>query len=184
MDCVEWTNARTARFSSRPLSLVHGAEQFVCRMHGCDVSTLNQARADLWTAGKANPVELPPTGHCFHLHLLRVYHQMEVWQRSMLFRSNPGHYEPMTHQPQQFGWDSEYHPIWMERDAAPQALLQHVHCKSCKTGCQNARCTCAKNRLKCTKLCGSRNCNNRQPDATLSGLGQDVLEEMAATATV
>ena len=175
------TNRNRAVLKQR---FVAGAEQFVCGMYGCDVPTLNEARKDLWTAGKANPAELPPTEHCFRLHLLRVYHQMEVWQRSMLFSSDPGCYEPMEHQPQQFGWDIEFRPIWMERDAAPLTLLQHVHCKSCKTGCGNTRCTCVKNQLKCTKLCGCRNCDNRQPDTCSSGLEQDVLEEMAATTTV
>ncbi|MBN69447.1 MAG: hypothetical protein CME32_09240 [Gimesia sp.] len=161
-------------------SFLSGAQQFVCRMYGCKVPSVNQARCDLWHKGRANPAELPPTEHCFALHLLRVCFQMELWERAVTFSSDPGEYEAMQHTPQQFGWDDKCQPIWTERDAAPLALLQSVHCKTCKSGCTKRRCTCQQNGLKCTRLCGCQNCQNR--DTESSGMDEDVREEAAARA--
>ena len=88
----------------------------------------------------------------------------------------------MTHKPQQFGWDENCMPVWMEQDAAPTALLQAVHCKSCKTGCKSGRCACKKHGLKCTKLCKCTGCDNR--DADSSGLEEDVVEELHTRAAM
>ena len=64
------------------------------------------------------------------------YLWISKWSSGTLFCSDPGKYEAiMKHQPLQFGWDEKCHPIYghMEQDTALIALLQTVHCKSCKT---------------------------------------------------
>ena len=45
-------------------------------------------------------------------------------------------------------------PISMSKALAPPSLLKIYRC-NCKKDCHNARCTCYKNDLRCTVMCGS-----------------------------
>ncbi len=164
-------------------SFVDGAEQFVCKLYGRDVKTVNEAREQLWVAERPNPAKLPPTHHTLGLHLLRVFFQMIIWTRALRYSSDPGEYEPMTHTPQQFGWDDNCDPVWTEKDAAPSALLEAVHCKSCKTGCTTRLCKCVKNGMKCSKLCTCQGCHNQHVSVS-AGLEEDIREELLAVTTV
>ena len=44
-------------------------------------------------------------------------------------------------------------PIPMQQAPAPNELLKIFRC-DCKVGCKNVRCTCVKNGLKYTQVCG------------------------------
>ena len=45
------------------------------------------------------------------------------------------------------------YPKTMDRKCAPDKLLEVIHC-NCKTGCTTMRCSCKKNGLVCTYVCG------------------------------
>ena len=159
-------------------SFVGGAEKFVCKLYGRDAETVNEAREQLWGEGRSNPAKLPPTSHTLGWHLLRVFFQMIIWMRTLRYSSDPGVYAPKKYTPQQFGWDDNCAPVWTEKDAAPSALLEAVHCKSCTTGCTTRRCKCVKNGMKCSKLCTCESCHNQA--VVSAGMEQDIQEEVLA----
>ena len=49
-------------------------------------------------------------------------------------------------------------PITTDHNAAPYKLLAITRCK-CKTDCPTLRCSCKKNGLKCSHLCGTYQLN-------------------------
>ena len=64
------------------------------------------------------------------------------------------------------GWkltDGQLELVWMTRPSAPESILEHVSCK-CQTRCKTKRCSCLKSDLRCTDLCGCKECNNGQDE--------------------
>jgi hypothetical protein len=176
------TAAALSEFNEGDAAVLHpdfvvGMEEFVCAMYGCKASTLNGARKEMWFKCRAHPALLAPTSCACRLHLLRVCFQMELWERAVRYSNDPDTYTPMAHVPEQFGWDKECQPIWLDSAATRDAILNIVHCKTCKTGCTEARCTCKKNGLNCTDLCTCTGCKNRN-DAASTGVEEDVEEEV------
>ena len=56
-----------------------------------------------------------------------------------------------------WGWyifDGKYYPKTTENRCAPYMLLNIIHC-NCKNDCSTMRCSCKKNNLRCTYICGS-----------------------------
>ena len=101
-----------------------------------------------------SPEQLPPTESATMYHSQRVYYQMMVWT-GMAKEMNPV----------DWGWkleDNEYVPTMTDKAAAPENLLNMVHC-NCKTSCRTQRCSCRRYGLPCMPACGScqlENCDN------------------------
>ena len=66
--------------------------------------------------------------------------------------------------PNGYGWTTSEEGIsivWMLRSPAPDEILELVSCTCAKTKCSTQACVCKNNGLKCTDLCGCKNCENR-----------------------
>lgn len=100
------------------------------------------------------PEHLPPTESSTKYHCLRVYYQLMVWTE-MESDMNPV----------DWGWkleDNRFVPVMTNKAAAPESLLQMVHC-NCTTACRTQRCSCRRYGLPCMPACGScqvENCEN------------------------
>ena len=91
-----------------------------------------------------SPESLPPTSAAASFHSLRVYRQVQVWKGR----------EDLD--PELWGWivkGSRLLPVYTSKPPAPARLLKLFRC-NCKKECKNARCTCLKNGLKCSTMCG------------------------------
>ena len=102
------------------------------------------------------PEYLPPTTDAAKLHAFRVYHQVQVWRGNNSLNA------------ENWGWYIKGNfmlPKSTEKPPAPEDLLKLIRCKSCKTDCQSNRCSCFKNGLKCSAICGmcrGVSCSNGQ----------------------
>lgn len=100
-----------------------------------------------------NPERLPPTKSSTKYHSFRVYYQIMVWT------GNESDLNVVD-----WGWKLEgnqFVPVMTKKAAAPETLLQMVHC-NCKTACKT-RCSCKGYELPCTPACGQcqvENCEN------------------------
>ena len=91
-----------------------------------------------------NTKRLPPTKDALRYHSFRCYHQILKWMAVDL-------------RGEEWGWyvqDETFYPKTMDNKCAPDKLLQITHCK-CKTGCSSMHCSCRKNGLLCTYICGT-----------------------------
>ena len=89
------------------------------------------------------PQTLPPTFASSKFHSYRVYHQIQQWCN----REIP---------PDEWGWkqnNERYIPIMTDLPPAPSELLRLIRC-NCKTECRSERCTCRKNHVRCSNVCG------------------------------
>ena len=89
------------------------------------------------------PENLPPTSESAKFHSMRVFHQVQTWKGISL---NEEHW----------GWVRKGNyllPKLMIKGPAPPDLLKLIKC-NCKTGCSSGNCSCKKNNLKCTVMCG------------------------------
>lgn len=86
---------------------------------------------------------LSPTTAAAKYHILRVYFQTQQW----LGNENLN--------PEEFGWkkSNRFKPITTDMDPAPPELLKKIRCQ-CKGSCVNLRCSCFKNKTKCSAACG------------------------------
>lgn len=98
------------------------------------------------SAGIANSCvqvqSLPPTSDAARFHSLRVYHQCQSWLENEM-------------DPKEWGWrvtQGRLVPIKSKLPPAPDQLLKVIRC-SCKTNCENKRCSCRKNGLDCSTAC-------------------------------
>ena len=60
------------------------------------------------------------------------------------------------------GWFNDQGSIaisWMELPAAPDSVLDFVHC-SCRSDCSTKRCSCNKAGVNCTDFCKCNGCSN------------------------
>ena len=95
-------------------------------------------------AAKINPKSLPPTDGAAKQHALRAFLQLWDWAT-------------LTHNPLDYGWriaENKYELIPSMDHIAPRELLELTHC-SCTTNCNNRRCSCKKNDLKCISACAN-----------------------------
>ena len=91
-----------------------------------------------------SPEQLPPTTDAAKFHSYRAYHQIQTWMGVNL-------------PPEEWGWMIKGNyllPKLMDRSPAPATLMKLVRC-NCRTGCENNHCSCRKNNLKCTPICGN-----------------------------
>ena len=110
------------------------------------------------------PENLPPTTDAAKYHSLRAYHQIQALKgRNLLV--------------EEWGWIRRGKfllPKLMSQSPAPANLMKLIKC-NCKTGCAaNSQCSCRKNNIKCTPMCGTCkgvSCVNHQE----SEEGDDIL---------
>ena len=61
--------------------------------------------------------------------------------------------------PVEWGWrlshnaaNEKFHPVFTDKDIAPEHLLRHIRCK-CNKGCKPSKCLCLLHGKKCTLAC-------------------------------
>ena len=113
------------------------------------------------STASVQPNTLPPTSAAVKHHSMRVYLQVHKWKSNGLHLS-----------PEQWGWkvtDGVMMPTLTDLPPAPQKILEVIRCKTCKSGCTTACCTCRKNGLDCSMACGECRgvCGNITVEATV-----------------
>ena len=134
-------------------------EKFVCLMYGLKCESTNEARYLKFCSKKKcpEPQQLPPTRDALLCHLKRVSYVTAIIKRSL-------DCYPDIPDPDGYGWTTSEEGIsivWMLRSPAPDEILELVSCTCAKTKCSTQACVCKNNGLKCTDLCGCKNCENR-----------------------
>ena len=122
-------------------------------------NTLQALRVFMWPLCGVTKISLlPPTPHCFNLHLLRAHWQMMVWTASLLA---PGSFP----NPDGLGWefrDEAWRPVWSKQPVIPQEAALHRCSCACTTGCTTRRCSCVKKGVDCDgRRCRCSGCTNR-----------------------
>lgn len=140
-------------------------ERFVCLLYRSKIHTqVNKLRWFLYANRAAEGENLPPTSGSLDLHIQRANYITMVW-----VNSDKNH--PSLPTPTAFGWTFDestgrYFPVRCLNPPAPEAILHLIKC-GCKQGCER-RCSCCKNNIPCTELCGCFEfmCNNKpsQPE--------------------
>ena len=91
------------------------------------------------------PERLPPTISATKFHSLRSYLQVMLWM-------DMADGMEVT----EWGWDLQGNsliPVMMDTNPAPEAILKMIHC-NCSTGCSTHKCSCRKQGLNCSHVCG------------------------------
>jgi len=128
-----------------------GESALVCLYGGSEKDNLNTLRYQRFkekvtTCSKTVEAQtLPPTSAAAKYHSLRVFFQVNEWKGNSLGLHATD-----------WGWkekDGQLLPISTDEDPAPTYLIEMIRC-NCKTGCNTSRCTCRKQGLECTSVCG------------------------------
>ena len=128
---------------------------------GKKVTSLNQLRASTFHKKISSntkailPEHLPPTSDASRFHSLQTYHQVQAWKGIKLPADDWGFIRR----------GSYLLPKFMSKLPAPDSLMKLIKC-NCTTGCgTKSRCSCRKNNIKCTPMCGTCkgvSCTNHQ----------------------
>ena len=137
-------------------SLPPGIEKLTCALYGSSSSNINDARFDAFKNGTTEKA-LPPNADCLLLHTKRANYQSKIWLSAL---------QPMiaAESPVGNGWEEEGGELkikWMDGPSAPKSVMQTTKCQCKANPCTGNRCSCLKAGMKCTALCGCRDCNNR-----------------------
>ena len=130
-------------------------EEFVVRMYSSSltgVSSVNQARYELFHYGGKDFDHLPPTLDSLNLHVLRgAYTAGHIWGQALIK-------SPMLPSPSLWGYKMENTSWQPEWSTLPTITKKHLHICHCKKACKPP-CVCAVNKVCCTSLCTCRgNC--------------------------
>ena len=88
---------------SPPASLLAECEKFVCYMYGKpELSSVDEARYQLFCTKGCSSEQLPPTTDELNLHLMRAAYQAAIWRRCL--QPKP---IKMDHGPNGHGWKVE-----------------------------------------------------------------------------
>jgi hypothetical protein len=140
----------------RKADIVKAGERILLVLYGSDLTTdinLDSMRIATYQGKSERQAKLikaptlPPTSDAAALHSLRCYLQVQVWIGNT------------TLEPSKFGFcvkNGRMLPITMQKPAAPDCLLDMIHC-TCKGDCASNKCSCYKASLPCRKAC--TNCN-------------------------
>ena len=126
-----------------------------------ELTSVDEARYQLFCAKGYSSEQLPPTADELHLHLMRAAYQAAIWRRCLQAKPTDIESGPNDH-----GWEvkgNEISIVWMHQPPAPDAILALISC-GCKTGCSTSKrlCSCVKNGLPCTDACKCTDCVNRK----------------------
>ena len=138
-------------------------ERFVCALYRSKFHTkVNELHWFLYSNHAAEGETLPPTSGSPSLLELRIrwaHYIAMIWRRACKTH-------PCLPAPTAFGWtfnavSSHFSPVRCLNAPAPSAVL-HLIKYGCKCGFEG-RCSCRKNNIPCTKVCGCWvfSCNNK-----------------------
>ena len=121
----------------------------------CTLSSVNEARRELFTQGKRSLENIPPTQGVLLQHTKRtVFEGGHRWAQAL----NP---TPEIPSPEHWGWkktDLGWKPYWTDLPDVAGSCEELVHC-GCKKGCKH-QCKCRSMNLECTELCNCKgDCN-------------------------
>ena len=138
-----------------PANIMCLLEEFVVRMYSSSltgVSSVNQARYELFHYGGKDFDHLPPTLDSLNLHVLRgAYTAGHIWGQALIK-------SPMLPSPSLWGYKMENTSWQPEWSTLPTITKKHLHICHCKKACKPP-CVCAVNKVCCTSLCTCRgNC--------------------------
>jgi hypothetical protein len=148
-------------------------------LYDSKASSVKDLRWQLYSRKQAEGENLPPTMGALMEHIKRAHYLAMVYRRNLVsIQDLPS--------PDHYGWKFNvdrgvYEPVMTLIPPAPSALINLVKC-NCKKGCTK-NCSCAKNILSCTEMCGcvDFDCknpyNNDVQDVNLVGEGIVVDEE-------
>jgi hypothetical protein len=128
-------------------------ERFIIVMYNrtCVLSSVNEARKQLFAQGSRTIENIPPTKAALTQHVKRaVYQAGHVWSQALVAA-------PDLPSPGDWGWrvtDSGWKPFWTDLPEASTSCYELVHC-GCKKGCKR-QCKCRASNLQCTELCNCR----------------------------
>ena len=138
-------------------------EKYVCLLYNIgNISSdeVPELRWMLFAQKNKECQQPPPTLGTLVPHTSRAYFMVLVWRYS----TEPC---PLVLPTTYYFWelvDGRLKPGFCIESLAPRALLEIRKC-ICKTGCQRNSCSCKKNNLKCTDMCGCGDtCQNVYPD--------------------
>ena len=128
-------------------------EHFVCMLYGAKTkTTLKDLRWKLFTQNNAEGAQLPPTYHTFLPHVNRANFVAMCWSRST----------------SGFIGQSIF-PRKMSYISSPIQILELVRCGCSKKPCSDRNCSCRKNNVNCTDLCGCDECENILRESIING---------------
>ena len=134
---------------SSKVALEKAGERAPLIMYGSQAQDLKTARLQKFqtkvatAAGYVPPENLPLTSDTARFHSQRVFLQVQAWKGNDL-------------SPEEWGWarsSTGLIPVQMSEPAAPAQLLRNIRC-NCGGRCDTRSCTCFKNGLQCTPVCG------------------------------
>ena len=119
----------TYPISDRTLEVI---ERFVVLMYGrtSDLSTVNDARKQLFAQKSRSLENIPPTQAALEQHLKRALYQCNCWNMCL----SP---DPQLPDPSDWGWtkvSTEWQPFWTTLPEASKSCYELMHC-GCKKGC-------------------------------------------------
>ena len=91
--------------------------------------------------------------------LQRANYQTMEWKNALT--ADHIYIDPIEH-----GWqrknDGLFEIKWTTLNAGPDSLLEFMVCNCQKSQCKTNVCKCKRFNLKCTDLCGCKDCNNQE----------------------
>ncbi|XP_071812536.1 uncharacterized protein [Apostichopus japonicus] len=133
-------------------------EDFVCKLYNMqEHSSVNDARYALFSMATRQEDIMPPNRDALLKHSQRANYQAAIWKRG--FESHPDIPSPVGH-----GWklvEGNLAIDWMDLQPAQQSIMELTRCTCNKSKCQGTdEGCCAALGLRCTELCGCKNCAN------------------------
>ena len=138
--------------------LAQSCEAFVCSLYGHAMSkNVNDVRYLMFCSKAGDSSTLPPSQDALVQYILRANYQAAIWCRAL----EPQLFVPDPHSGHGWTLDNDGHLSiqWMTQPPAPRDLLKMISC-NCQTSCTTRRCSCVKENLPCTDVCGCSGCKN------------------------
>lgn len=123
---------------------------FICYLYDTPCNTIEDARWYRFLK-EAVPESMPPTSDALKKHILRAHLVANIWKNAL----SP-HQTPLD--PLKYGWKldkltDQFEPIMTTTPLCPAELMKITKC-NCKGGCKTLRCSCKKQKIPCTEMCG------------------------------
>ena len=138
---------------------MHTLDKFTCALYGdLAAQTVNDARYNLFTHGKFAEYCLPPNNDVPILHINRSNYVSFIWHHCL--NRKIGAPDFRNH-----GWKvgerGKVRVKWLCGLPVMDTILESANCK-CKAGSKSKRCSCKKEGLECTEVCGCADCQNHK----------------------